>query len=94
MASVQASVVKGDADGVLHMDACSAVQDMSDADEAKPAAAATMAALKRSAKCGPRRTVSPAKKQQQPRQWAGRLLQQWAGASMQDHGGRKQLQEG
>jgi hypothetical protein len=36
-----------------------AAQDMADTDDAKPAAAATMAALKRSAKCGARRTVSP-----------------------------------
>ncbi|KAF8058864.1 KIN14I [Scenedesmus sp. PABB004] len=38
----------------------SAVQDMDDAEEAKAAAAATWAALKRSTKCGPRRTVSAA----------------------------------
>lgn len=34
------------------------LQDMDDAEEAKQAAAATWAALKRSTKCGPRRTVS------------------------------------
>jgi len=44
------------------------VQDMDESDEAKPPAAATMAALKRSAKCGPRRTVSQHSKQ------AGRQL--------------------
>jgi hypothetical protein len=72
---------------------CPAVQDMSDADEVKPAATATMAALKRSAKCGPRRTVSPSKHhhQQQRSSYSSGQSSCSSREMHEDLGGRKQL---
>jgi predicted GNAT family acetyltransferase len=68
-----------------------ALQDMEEGEEAKEAAAATWASLKRSTKCGPRRTVRTYAKLGSSSQQQNTMLRRACQAAAADHWQRESL---